>query len=115
MFNIIKPATLAFAVLPLGLLASGCAVFTGNGIGMAGVHHVEAGNWPAAKVDFANDYSEHPEHPIAVFNVGDSYHHDGNLVQADLTFSHAAAIGKAYHPDVFLESDASGATITTMA
>jgi hypothetical protein len=115
MFNIIKPAALACAVLPLGLFMSGCALFTGDGIGMAGVHHVEAGNWQAARVDFAKDYSEHPEHPIAVFNAGDSYHHDGDIVQADAKFSDAAAIGKAYHPDVFLEPDANGATIAMMA
>jgi len=110
-----KPVALACAVLPLGLFMSGCALFSDEGIGMAGVHHVEAGNWQAARADFNRDYSEHPQHPIAVFNMGDSFHHDGNLTQADAKFSDAASIGKAYHPDVFLEPDANGATIAMIA
>ena len=111
----IMRGALVFAVLPLGLSVSGCALFSDEGIGMAGVHAVERGDWQAAKVHFNEDYQANPAHPIAVFNMGDSYHHDGVLVEADAKFSQAAAIGKVYHPDVFLEPNAQGATIATIA
>jgi len=115
MINRFKGGALVCAVLPMGLLLSGCAIFTGDGIGMAGIHDIQRGDWQAAKADFNEDYVNHPEHPIAVFNMGDSYHHDGVLTQADAKFSEAAAIGKVYHPDLFLEANAQGATITEIA
>jgi hypothetical protein len=113
MFNRFKAGALVCAVLPMGFLMSGCALT--DGMGAAGVREVQRGNWQAAKVEFNRDYAENPEHPIAVFNMGDTYHHDANLTDADAKFSHAAAIGKTYEPDLFLEPDSDGATIAMIA
>lgn len=114
MLKHLKSGALICAVLPVGLFMSGCAEMT-DGIGMAGIHQVEKGNWEAAKADFNADYQNHPGHPIAVFNMGDTFHHYGEIPVADTHFSRAAAIGKEYHPDVFLEANAQGATITEIA
>jgi hypothetical protein len=86
------------AVLPLAFGVTGCM-----GIGEAGSHEVVAGNWPAAKADFSADYASHPEHPIAVFNIGATYHHDGDIAKADSMFSEAVQRGKGYVPDGTLE------------
>src|SRR5579862_6719064 len=111
MVNLWSKGALACAVLPIGLLVSGCSM----GMGEAGVAEVKQGNWQAAREDFASDYKKDPSHPIAVFNMGDTYHHDGNLQDADAKFGDAVTIGKAYHPDLFLEPDSNGATIAQVA
>src|SRR3954467_7924277 len=51
MFNFSAKGAFVCATLPIGLLLSGC-----GGMGSAGFHEVVAGNWPAAKQDFAEDY-----------------------------------------------------------
>src|SRR5476651_2694805 len=86
------------AILPLGLLTSGC-----TGLGEAGSNQVVAGNWPAATADFNQDYTNHPEHPITQFNMGASYHHDGSVDRADSMFSEAVISGRGYTPDGTLE------------
>ena len=92
--------TFFFLVLPLGLFTAGCG---GMGVGAAGVHDVIAGNWDRARIDFTRDYQDKPEHPIAVFNMGVTHQHDGNIGKADTLFSEAAVRGKGYVPDGTLE------------
>ncbi len=96
------------AVLPLGLMLTAC-----SGIGEAGYHKVVAGNWEGAKADFADDYQSHPEHPIAVFNMGAAHHHDGNVNQADAMFAEAATRGRGYVPGMSLEPE--GVTVAEHA
>jgi hypothetical protein len=98
MINFAKGALIC-AVLPIGLAASGCSM----GIGQAGSKQVVAGNWGAAKADFHADYAAYPEHPIAVFNMGATDHHDGDISHADTLFSEAVQRGKGYVPDGTLE------------
>jgi len=98
MINFAKGALIC-AVLPIGLAASGCSM----GIGQAGSKQVTAGNWSAAKSDFHADYAAYPEHPIAVFNMGATDHHDGDVAKADTFFSEAVLRGKGYVPDGTLE------------
>jgi hypothetical protein len=100
------------AVLPMGLFTAGCG---STGIGEAGFHEVVAGNWPAAKVDFTEDYQKYPDHPIAVFNMGATHHHDGSINQADVMFAEAVTRGKGYVPDVSLEPASAGPTIAEQA
>ena len=114
MLNLWKKGALVCVALPIGLLMSGCSSYDA-GMGEKGVAEVKAGNWQAAREDFTSDYSRHPEHPIAVFNMGDTYHHDGNLQLADAKFSDAVTIGKKYQPDEFLEPDSRGATIAEIS
>lgn len=113
MLNLWKKGALVCAALPIGLLMSGCS--TGDGMGEKGVAEVKSGNWQAAREDFASDYNKNPGHPIAVFNMGDTYHHDGNLQLADAKFSDAVTMGKQYRPDEFLERDSKGATIAEIS
>ena len=103
--------TFFFLVLPLGLTA-GCG---GMGLGTAGVNDVIAGNWDGARMEFARDYQDKPEHPIAVFNQGVTLQHDGNIGRADTLFSEAVVRGKGYVPDRTLEPLSSGPTIAEHA
>jgi hypothetical protein len=106
MFNLSARGALICAVLPIGLMAAGCSSNSSEQpIGLAGVNAVVAGNWPVAKEDFNQDYSTHPEHPIAVFNKGTAYHYDGNVDQADTMFSEAVVRGNGFHPDLTLEPE----------
>ena len=95
------------AVLPLGLVVSGCSMTPKDapGLGMNGVNEVVAGNWDAARNSFNADYTTHTEHPIAVFNKGVTYHHDGDVDKADTLFSEAVIRGNGYHPEVTLEPE----------
>lgn len=86
-----------------------------GGMGEAGVHDVVAGNWPAAKEDFNADYRSDPAHPIAVFNMGATYHHDGDIEKADGMFHEAVERGKTYIPDTTLEPPGSGITVADQA
>ena len=104
--------TFFFLVLPLGLFTAGCS---GMGVGAAGVHDVIAGNWDRARIDFTRDYQDKPEHPIAVFNMGVTHQHDGNIGKADTLFSEAAVRGKGYVPDGTLEPSSSGPTVAEHA
>ena len=112
-------AALILAALPIALVTSGCAggglseAF--GGMGEAGFHDVQAGNWDGARVEFARDYQNHPEHPVAVFNMGVTYHHDGNTGQADTLFSDAVIKGKGHVPDDTLEPPGSGITVADHA
>jgi hypothetical protein len=101
-----KSALLICAVMPMGLLVSGC-----SGMGEAGFHDVVAGNWPAAKEDFNEDYNKNPDHPIAVFNMGATYHHDGDINKADSMFSQAVVKGRSYYADLSLEPEGTGASV----
>jgi hypothetical protein len=111
MFSLSAKGALICAVLPLGLLTSGCS----TGMGAAGVHDVVAGNWTAAKEDFNEDYRNDPEHPIAVFNMGTAYHHDGDIDKADSMFSEAVQRGRGYEPDITLEPQGAGLTVSEHA
>ena len=102
-------SALICAVLPLGLAAAGCTVF--EGIGAEGFHDVEAGNWQSAKVNFEQDYKSAPEHPVAQFNIGTAYHHDGDIATADKMFSEAVISGKTYYPSATLAPEGISATV----
>jgi len=110
MFNPFKAAALC-ALLPIGLMTAGCS----TGIGYAGSQEVVAGNWTAAKADFAEDYRDNPGHPIAVFNMGTAYRHDDNLDRSTPMFSEAAVSGRGYVPDGTLEPISSGRTVAEHA
>jgi hypothetical protein len=110
MLNRITKGALLCAVLPIGLAVSAC-----SGVGEAGMHHVVAGNWPAAKEDFAKDYQNDPTHPVAVFNMGATYHHDGDIDKADSMFHEAVERGKTHIPDDTLEPAGSGVTVADYA
>jgi hypothetical protein len=105
-------AAFLFLVLPLGLCTAGCS---GMGVGEAGVHDVIAGNWDKARIDFSRDYQEKPDHPIAVFNMGVTHQHDGNMGTAYSLYSEAALRGKGYVPDNTLEPPSSGRTVAEHA
>ena len=102
--------TFFFLVLPLGLSTAGCM-----GVGEAGLHDVVAGNWDGARIEFTRDYQDNPEHPIAVFNMGVTHQHDGNIGKADALFSEAAVRGKGFVPDETLEPLSSGRTVAEHA
>ncbi|HET7086214.1 MAG TPA: hypothetical protein VFI23_15670 [Rhizomicrobium sp.] len=110
MFNLSAKGAVICAMLPLCLPLAAC-----NGIGEAGSHEVVAGNWDAAKADFNEDFTHHPEHPIAVFNMGATYHHDGDVNKADSMFSEAVQKGKGYVPDGTLEPATAGVTVAEHA
>jgi hypothetical protein len=103
-----KVTFFSFLVLPLGI--AGC-----TGVGEAGVHDVIAGNWDSARIEFAKDYQDKPEHPIAVFNMGVTYQHDGDIGKADALFSEAVVRGQGYVPDETLEPPSSGRTVAEHA
>jgi hypothetical protein len=115
MFSLSAKGALICAVLPVGLLMSGCSMGGVDGIGYAGAHEVVAGNWTAAKADFNEDFKDSPDHPIAVFNMGTAYHHDGDIGQADNMFSEAVVRGRGYEPDGTLEPASSGVTVAEHA
>ena len=104
--------TFFFLVLPLGLSTAGCS---GMGVGAAGFNDVLAGNWDRARIEFARDYQDKPEHPIAVFNMGVTHQHDGNSGTAYTLYSEAAVRGKGYVPDATLEPLSSGPTVAEHA
>src|SRR5579863_9548973 len=110
MLKLSAKGALICAVLPVGFLLSGC-----GGIGNAGLHQVVAGNWTAAKEDFNEDYKDNPDHPIAVFNMGATYHHDGDTNKADSMFTEAVQRGKGYMPDRTLEPKNAGDTVAEHA
>ncbi len=115
MFKNRTKIALLCATLPLGFLLAGCSGASDMGIGNAGVHDVVAGNWTAAKEDFNEDYSSHPQHPIAVFNMGTAYHHDGNIDKADSMFGEAVERGRDTRPPITLEPQGAGLTVTEHA
>jgi hypothetical protein len=114
MLNIWKKGALICAALPISLLMAGCSTYSA-GMGEKGVAEVKRGNWQAAREDFNSDFNRNPGHPIAVFNMGDTYHHDGNIQLADAKFSDAVTIGKQYRPDEFLEPNSRSATIAEIS
>jgi len=115
MLNFWRKGALVCAVMPVGLFVCGCSSTYDAGMGEKGVAEVKSGNWQAAREDFTSEYSRYPNHPIAVFNMGDTYHHDGNIQLADAKFSDAVTIGKQYRPDEFLEPNSRSATITEIS
>ena len=86
-----------------------------GGVGTAGVNDVIAGNWDGARIEFNRDYQDKPEHPIAVFNLGVTHQHDGDIGKADALFSEAAVRGKGYVPHRTLEPLSSGRTVAEHA
>jgi hypothetical protein len=111
MRRLILKGALLCAVIPAGLMMAGCS----TGMGEAGLHEAAAGNWTAANADFASDYQKDPAHPIAVFNMGASYHHDGNVEKADSMFHEAVDRGKTNVPDLSIEPPGSGVTVAQYA
>ena len=89
------------AVLPLGLLAGGCADL--RPIGQPGYDEFKAGNYEKANVNFRRDIDHYPDSTIAQFNMGASYHQGGDTEKADGMFHTVAADGKAFVPDKVLE------------
>ena len=116
MFKRSVKGVLLCAVLPIGLLASGSAIArTNDGVGNAGAHEDLAGDWTAARADFDKDYRDHPDHPIAVFNMGYAVRHDGDVDKGDALFSEAVIRGKGYVPDGTTEPAGSGVTVAEHA
>ena len=97
----ITRGTLLCAVLPLSLLAGGCADL--RPIGQPGYDQFKAGEYEKADVSFHRDMDRYPDSTIAQFNMGDAYHHDGNADKADGMFHQVAANGKNFVPDKILE------------
>src|SRR5579863_7665932 len=79
MRNRYTKGALISAILPLGLLLSGCGGMMGEG--HPGYDEFKAGDYQAAKVDFTHDINKRPNSPIAQFNIGDSYHQEGDIGQ----------------------------------
>ena len=113
MFKLSGRSALICAILPIGLLATGCSSI--EGIGAEGFHHVVAGNWQAAKADFSDDYKMAPDHPVAQFNIGTAYHHDGDINGADRMFSQAVISGREYFPSASLEPEGTSVTVARHA
>jgi hypothetical protein len=97
----ITRGVLICAVLPLGLLAGGCADL--RPIGQPGYDEFKAGDYQRANVSFRRDMDRYPDSTIAQFNMGDSYHQVGDGEKADGMFHTVAADGKAFVPDKVLE------------
>ena len=89
------------AILPLGFLAAGCADL--RPIGQPGYDQFKAGEFEKANVSFRRDMDRYPDSTIAQFNMGDAYHHDGDVGKADGMFHQVAADGKDFSPDKILE------------
>jgi hypothetical protein len=113
MVKLLAKFALISAALPVALFAAGCSSI--EGMGAEGFHEVVAGNWPAAKADFAEDYKYNPQHPIAQFNIGTAYHHDGDVNGADRMFSEAVISGRTYYPSASLEPEGTSATVSRHA
>jgi hypothetical protein len=113
MFKLSGRSAVICALLPIGLLATGCSSL--EGIGSEGFHEVVAGNWTAAKVDFQQDFKYAPDHPVAQFNIGTAYHHDGDINTADRMFSQAVISGRTYYPSASLEPEGVSATVSRHA
>lgn len=89
------------AVLPLALLAAGCADL--RPIGQPGYDEFKAGDFQHASASFRHDMDKYPDSRIAQFNMGDTYHHEGDIDKADGMFHTVAADGKDFVPDKILE------------
>ena len=113
MFNCLGRSALICALLPISLLVTGCSSL--GGIGSEGFHEVVAGNWPAAKANFEQDYKNSPDHPVAQFNIGTAHHHDGDINAADKMFSQAVISGRTYYPSASLEPEGVSATVSRHA
>ena len=72
-------------------------------IGQPGYDEFKAGNYEKANVSFRRDMDRYPDSTIAQFNMGDSYHHEGDTGKADGMFHQVAADGKDFVPDKVLE------------
>jgi hypothetical protein len=115
MFNRYTKSALICAVLPIGLFASGCMESYHPGLGERGFREYAKGNYSQSKVDFVNDYQNHAGSPLTQFNMGATYHQEGDIKQADGMYSQAAASGKDYRPTRFLEANSADATVTEVA
>lgn len=125
MFNRFTKSALICAVLPIALFASGCvvaehsgsdtAVSSNPGLGERGFKAFAAGNYSKSKMEFTNDYQNHAGNPLTQFNMGATYHQEGDVKQADGMYSQAAADGKDYRPSRFLEADSRNASVTEIA
>jgi hypothetical protein len=110
MLNRYTKGALICAVLPIGLFASGC-----EGLGHPGYDEFAAGNYEQSKVDFGTDFQKHPGNPLTQFNMGATYHQEGDIAKADGMYSEAAAGGNDYRPSEFLEADSDNATVRNIA
>jgi hypothetical protein len=123
MFNRFTKGALICAMLPIGLFAAGCttssesnsAVASNPGLGEEGFEAFAAGNYTRSKIEFTNDYRNHSGIPLTQFNMGATYHQEGDIKQADGMYSEAAGTGKDYRPSRFLEVNSKNATITEIA
>jgi hypothetical protein len=125
MFSRYTKGALICAMLPIGLFAAGCAMSSGHetntavssnpGLGQEGFEAFAAGDYSKSKVEFTNDYRDHSGSPLTQFNMGATYHKDGDIKKADGMYSQAAANGKDYRPSRFLEANSANATVTEVA
>jgi len=100
------------AVVVLSLLGAGCA---NVGLGTKGYDAFSDGNYPEAEGYFTADYKNHPAHPLTQFNLADSYRQRGQNEQANVLYRQAAAGGKDFRPDRFLEPHDSSTTVRDVA
>jgi outer membrane protein OmpA-like peptidoglycan-associated protein len=86
-----------------------------DGLGREGVRAFSAGNFVQAEKRFDADHMNNPGNPITQFNLADSYRQRGQNEQANVLYRQAAAGGKTYRPDHFLEAHDSSTTIRDVA
>src|ERR1043166_1918453 len=120
MANLHPKGTLVCTVLTLGLLgtASAYAIDKGHGpdgAGRAGVEALLHGDISRADREFYAEYRAHPNNPLAQFNMADSLRQHGQIAQADMLYHQAAASGRYYIPDRFIEPHDSLTTIRDVA
>ena len=124
MSNIHARRALSCAVLTLSLLGAACANVLGtsgpsghgnDGLGREGVRDFRVGSYAEAEGHFAVDYKNKPGNPLTQFNLADSFRQRGQHEQANMLYRQAAAGGKAYRPDHFLETHDSSTTIRDVA
>ena len=113
--------TLLMLSLGLSISASACATYDvgkghgPDGIGLDGVNAVIRGDVARADAEFHEDYVNHPANPLAVFNKADSLRAHGQIAEADVLYSQAAATGKNYIPDILLEPHDATTTVRDVA
>jgi hypothetical protein len=100
--------TLTSTVLMLSLLGATSAYSLDkghgpDGRGHAGVQALIHGDIAQADREFYADYQAHPNNPVAQFNMADSLRHHGQIEQSDILYHQAAASGRNYIPDRFME------------
>ena len=112
----------ALTVLSLSLLGSVSAFAAiidkghgPDGLGLEGFDAIIHGDVTVADREFQEDYMAHPGNPLAIFNMADTLHSHGQVADADMLYSQAAARGKDYIPDHLIEPHDSTTTVRDVA